>query len=1123
MDDNKLNTGGNSTGQPEEPMEDAMAFSTSAQKAREEKEAEIQRAEQEQRLQKKEQEKQEKLRRKQTAEQKKEQEEQEKLRRKQAAEQKKEHTKEKRPIEERIKQKRRKNSLKKQDKLKRRRGKEFSEKEDPYYGLELKPLQEYQKEYEETLSFKPVRPEEQPSEMTGTFTYLFDGSGADHDDPEMKKKVKKLHEERSRRVSEVVRKSGTSDVAKEDIYSVTTSLDVNAIREAAEEQKQEQHLQTKEAEPKSTAEPPKENLEEDTPIQPPPQVPVQEPEPVHQQPQKEEVRRQIREPQERPAPAQALQQPQTKKDGVQSGEQIDYRPAGTPVHILDLQDLVTPVFNESREYPHSIPIKPTAPAAPQKPLYSNQPAGNITELPPVPAIQEAEGSRKPEQDSQKPTEEKRQMDRPPIVPFVQARHASVQEPEAKEGSVKDVSVRVPDRFVNSDEPVPDERPAAEVPRPGSHPETSAGEEKPAYHRYEAAAKAIVQDVDPNAPEEEPPKPRRKFLHRAQAEQQKTAEPQPASDAEENSPNNQVPKSLDAEEELEDYNSPGDAAAIFHQLGGDMRELILRLTVTGICVILELLIGFLGEYGIFGIRPFNITAYLICNLVFLAFSVGFCGVTIANGLKALFKLHANADSGIAVASLVGLVQGVASLFSQSSFAHGELHLYSAVVCGALFFNTLGKWILVRRVNRNFHYVTSPGKKYAAEKFDDHNTALQMAEGVTLDSPEIAYQHETGFLKNFLRLSYSDDPSDRSSQFLSPVLFCASLVLFIVMLLFIQPHNVSRAWTAFAAATCISVPIMNMLSVNLPLSRISRVAAQCGGMVIGFPAVQYFADTNAVLVDAQDLFPKGSIILNGIKTFGSMQMDDAIVDSAALMHAAGGPLSSLFGQIIRSRQEAMPKVENIQYEDGMGISGWVGGRRVFIGNRRLMVHHNVTLPDESIETRYVQGGKQIAYLAVSGELVAMFIVTYRADRHRTVELQRMEDNGISLIVRSNDANVTAPFIAALFGLDAHTVRVLPERLGQVYESIEKQPEKATNALIGTNGRPSTMMRLITACVRQRANISIAVVLQNVGAILGFVLVAFLCCQQGMQQISTLNMVLYELFWVLVIWLVPKLRKP
>ena len=296
-----------------------------------------------------------------------------------------------------------------------------------------------------------------------------------------------------------------------------------------------------------------------------------------------------------------------------------------------------------------------------------------------------------------------------------------------------------------------------------------------------------------------------------------------------------------------------------------------------------------------------------------------------------------------------------------------------------------------------------------------------------------------------------------------------------------------------------------------------------MVIGFPAVQYFADTNAVMVDAQDLFPKGSVILNGIKTFGNAQMDDAIVDAAALMHAAGGPLSSLFGQIIRSRQEAMPKVENVQYDDGMGISGWVGGRRVFIGNRRLMSHHNITPPSENLEAKYLQGGKQIAYLSVSGELMAMFIVSYRADRHRTVELQRMEDNGISLIVRSNDPNVTAPFVSALFGLDVHTVRVLPERLGQVYESVTKKPEKETNALMATNGRPSTMMRLITACARQRANISIAVVLQNVGAILGFVLVAFLCCQKGMQQVSTLSMVLYELFWVLAIWLVPKLRRP
>ncbi len=1102
MDDKKVNMP-DAAVQPEEPLADAMSYATSAQKEREAEEAELRRAQQELKLQKQEQ---ERARQAATAQQAGSVLQTESAGRNRFEDDEPESRREK---------KKKKTSLKKQDKIKRRRKKNTAEEDDPYYGLELKPLEEYQKQYEETLSFKPVKPKEQPSEMTGTFTYLFDGSTEDGQDPEIQTKLKKLHEERRRRVSQVVKESGTSDVGKEDIFSITTAISLDEIRKAAAAKGvKTQHYRPTEEIPAVQQE----------------KAPVQEPQPVRQTPQREAMPQPVQEPPKRQEPLRAVQEPQQEVPPMKPGEPAEYRPTGTPVHIIALQDLTTPVFNESRDYPRG-GYRPES----EQPEVG-QSAGKITRLPTAPPAENTAQAEKPAVPQEESEQSKRE--KAPVVPFAQVHPAAVETPEAEDlPSEEPISaeqpVQVPDLFANEDEvqPEPMQRPAAEVPLPGTAP-VPLQDDQPTYRKFEAAAKAMVQDVDPNAPEEEPEQPKRRILHhaaRAQAEQLEeeqskvkqmlfgAGEDETDADAEQLEPENQN------SDELEDYNSPEDAASIFHQLGGDMRELMLRLTVTGICAVLELVFGMLGEYGLFGMPPLNITAYLICNLVFLAFSVGFCGVTMLNGLKALVKLRANADTGVAVAGIVGVVQGVISLFVQDPFQHGQLHLYSVIVCGALFLNTLGKLLLVRRVNKNFHYVTSPDKKYSVDKFDDHNTALQMAEGVTLDAPEIAYQRETDFLKNFLRLSYSDDPSDRSSQFLAPVLFCASLVLFLVMLLFIQPHDVSSALTAFAAATCVSVPMMNMLSVNLPLSRISKVAAQCGGMVIGFPAVQYYADTNAAMVDAKDLFPKGSVILNGIKTFGNAQMDDAIVDAAALMHDAGGPLSSLFGQIIQSRSEAMPKVENVQYEDGMGISGWVGGRRVFIGNRRLMEHHNVTPPSESLEAKYIQGGKQLAYLSVSGELVAMFIVTYRADRHRTMELQRMEDNGISLIVRSNDPNVTAPFVATLFGLDVHTVRVLPERLGQVYKALVKKSEKESHALIATNGKPSTMMRLITACVRQRANISLAVVLQNVGAVLGFVLVAFLCCQKGMQQVSTLSLVVYEAFWTLVVWLVPKLRKP
>ena len=70
---------------------------------------------------------------------------------------------------------------------------------------------------------------------------------------------------------------------------------------------------------------------------------------------------------------------------------------------------------------------------------------------------------------------------------------------------------------------------------------------------------------------------------------------------------------------------------------------------------------------------------------------------------------------------------------------------------------------------------------------------------------------------------------------------------------------------------------------------------------------------------------------------------------------------------------------------------------------------------------------------------------------------------------------------------------------------------------------MMRLLTACVRQRGNVSIAVALQTVAVILGFLLVAFLTCYSGLGQLTVTALMIYELFWAAAILFVPRLRKP
>src|SRR5699024_10929090 len=122
-----------------------------------------------------------------------------------------------------------------------------------------------------------------------------------------------------------------------------------------------------------------------------------------------------------------------------------------------------------------------------------------------------------------------------------------------------------------------------------------------------------------------------------------------------------------------------------------------------------------------------------------------------------------------------------------------------------------------------------------------------------------------------------------------------------------------------------PFTGLLGGNLLLKKLSALAKKCGSMVVGYPAVEKFSSVNAVMLDAKDLYPKGTVILGGIKTFGNQRIDEAILEATSLMCAAGGPLVSVFDQIIKTRREILPKVDKPVYEDGRGLTGWVSGHR------------------------------------------------------------------------------------------------------------------------------------------------------------------------------------------------------
>ena len=580
---------------------------------------------------------------------------------------------------------------------------------------------------------------------------------------------------------------------------------------------------------------------------------------------------------------------------------------------------------------------------------------------------------------------------------------------------------------------------------------------------------------------------------------------------------------DTGESIEDYTSPEDAKSISFELRGDMRELSMRMMITGVCTALLALVNLIfgGQFAAGGDAGQKPVVYVILSVILLGVAVGVCYRTIGNGLKALFAFNANSDSAAAVAAVAVGVQTLLSVFFPRELVDGELHLYGVLLAAILFVNSAGKLCMLRRIHSNFRFVTSREDKYSLRLYDDYNTSLKMAKDAVAEKPVIAYQCRAGFLKRFLELSYTPDPSESASQVLAPMGLIASLVLCIACLLITR--SVPTALSAFAAACCACVAVANMAAVNLPISRLCKTARRAGAMVVGYEAVDRLGDVNAVLVDAEELFPRGTVVLGGIKTFGDRAgAEEAIMAASALMRETGGPLSGVFDQVISENEDTLPQVEDFTYEDGGGIVGQVDGKTVYIGSRALLINHHIEVPAREEESQFTAGNKSVIYIAVEGSIAALLVLTYTADRRRKNELQRLEDSGVSILVRTTDPNVTGALVSRLFGIDAASVSVLEGQTAATAQQLLEGTVARADALAATKGRVESMMSVISACVAQKRTIGLVVAVQNAAVVLGFVLVAFLACFGGMSQLTSLVLFLFQAFWVLVVLLLPKLRK-
>ncbi len=512
---------------------------------------------------------------------------------------------------------------------------------------------------------------------------------------------------------------------------------------------------------------------------------------------------------------------------------------------------------------------------------------------------------------------------------------------------------------------------------------------------------------------------------------------------------------------------------------------------------------------------------LINIIILLIASAGSANALIRGVKGIIKKKVNAASGTVIVVAACLLEDLAiMIFARDGYT--TVSIYTAAACFALFLSSAARFITIKRTENNFAFITSGVQLYSTEKVYNEDDAFEIGRGLLIGDPEVYYNARMERPSYFIENSFEDDPAD---EYADKAIFgsLAAGLLFAIIFGIIH-HSFIFAFGIIAASCCIVIPGFSLIASNIALFVENIGFNKNGAAIVGHRTVEDSTDANAYVFDSTDIFKKGSCSIIGIKTFHGMRIDDAILYAAALVIESEGPLADIFDGVILGKKDLLPPVESLAYEERLGLSSWIHGRRVLLGTRDLLINHNVDAPDKDFETQYVHDGRKVIYLAIAGKIAAMFVIKYQPDKNIGHYLRKLDRAGVAILVRSCDCNITEEMICEYFDLPLSAVKILSPVSGDIFEQYREEEIETAPAGIIHNGTLESSINAFYEAREMQGDIEVNKLISYIYSGFALLLCLILTIITGKDGlgISGLQIVLFQFFWTIIGAGIPVLKR-
>lgn len=296
----------------------------------------------------------------------------------------------------------------------------------------------------------------------------------------------------------------------------------------------------------------------------------------------------------------------------------------------------------------------------------------------------------------------------------------------------------------------------------------------------------------------------------------------------------------------------------------------------------------------------------------------------------------------------------------------------------------------------------------------------------------------------------------AKFYTPVV-CGIAILFVVIPPMLMGGNFGMWLERALTFLVISCPCALVISV--PLSFFAGIggAAKNGILIKGAKYVETLANTDTIAFDKTGTLTEGVFEVSAVAAENGFDTQ-SVINMAALVESFSTHPIAIALKKAASIKLDVNLVKNIQEIPGKGVVATVKGKKILVGNKKLMSEYKIIFnsPQNAVGTTI--------YVSQNNVFAGIITISDRIKQNSKTAIKLLQDSKIKTVMLTGDNDNAADLVAKKLDIKTYYAQLLPQEKIEILENLITQSKSGHGVVFVGDG-------INDAPVLSRADIGIA----------------------------------------------------